>query len=135
MSVKERLKEYLKYEDISIITFEKSINASNGYVNSISKSIGIDKLDTIIENYPNLNIEWLLTGRSTMLKASLMSTETLINIDYKELADARKIIIDYNFQEINRLKNEIEILKNQESSQYSQLVAESASGLIKKKGK
>lgn len=135
MSVKERLKEYLKYEDISIINFEKSINASNGYVNSISKSIGIDKLETIIENYPNLNIEWLLTGRSTMLKASLMSTETLINIDYKELADARKIIIDYNFQEINRLKNEIEILKNQESSQYSQLVAESASGMIKKKGK
>ncbi len=68
MSVKNRIKDFLKLEKISISDFEKSINSSNGYVNSISKSVGLDKLESIIENYPMLNIEWLLTGKGEMLK-------------------------------------------------------------------
>ena len=63
MSVKERLKEYIKYSGLSISDFEKSIFASNGYVNSISKGIGADKIEIIIEKYSNLNIEWLLRGK------------------------------------------------------------------------
>ena len=53
---------------MTVSAFEKSIGVANGYVNSISKSIGIDKISLILENYPNLNIEWLLTGRGEMLK-------------------------------------------------------------------
>lgn len=68
MSVKNRIKEYCKAEKLSISAFEESIGVSNGYVNAISKSIGIDKLNTIIEKYSNLNIEWLLTGKGSMLK-------------------------------------------------------------------
>lgn len=68
MSVKNRIKEFVKHENISITDFEKSINSSNGYVNSISKSVGLDKLELIIENYSKLNIEWLLTGQGEMLK-------------------------------------------------------------------
>lgn len=67
MSVKERLKFFIKNQNLSVIDFEKSINSSNGYVNSISKSIGIDKLNKIIEIY-SINIEWLLTGHGEMLK-------------------------------------------------------------------
>lgn len=70
MSVKERLKIYIKHIGISIIDFEKSINVSNGYVNSISKSIGNEKLGLIIERYPNLNLDWLLTGKGEMLNDS-----------------------------------------------------------------
>ncbi len=68
MSVKERVKIFAKSQNITIIAFEKSIKASNGYVNSISKSIGLDKIELILENFPNLNIEWLLTGKGEMLK-------------------------------------------------------------------
>lgn len=71
MSVKERLKSYIKHIGISIIDFEKSINVSNGYVNSISKGIGNDKTALIIENYPNLNLDWLLTGKGDMLKTDI----------------------------------------------------------------
>lgn len=70
MSVKERIKEFVKYKNIGIIDFEKSINVANGYVNSISKSIGIDKINIILDKYPNLNIEWLLTGKGMMLKTT-----------------------------------------------------------------
>lgn len=68
MSVKERLKRYIRFENLKIKDFEASIQASNGYVNSISKGIGEDKVAKIKENYPNLNIEWLLWGEGSMIK-------------------------------------------------------------------
>ncbi|MCT4318766.1 S24 family peptidase [Elizabethkingia anophelis] len=68
MSVKDRVKQFVEYNSMSISAFEKRINASNGYVNSISKSIGLDKIETILENFPNINLEWLLTGKGEMLK-------------------------------------------------------------------
>lgn len=68
MSVKERLKKFISSQNMTIVDFEQSICSANGYVNSISKSVGLDKLQLIIENYPILNIEWLLTGEGNMLK-------------------------------------------------------------------
>ena len=70
MSVKERLKFYIKSIKLSITAFEDSINVANGYVNSISKSVGVDKIELILENYPKLNLEWLLTGQGEMLKSA-----------------------------------------------------------------
>lgn len=75
---------------MTVSAFEKSIGVANGYVNSISKSIGIDKVSLILEKYPNINIEWLLTGRGEMLKTK-HTPEALIpenepipsNKDYK----------------------------------------------------
>lgn len=68
MNTKERLKSYCKSVGLTVKEFEVSIGASNGYVNSISKGIGEDKLSIIIEKFPNLSIEWLLTGKGKMLK-------------------------------------------------------------------
>ncbi|MDM1514605.1 transcriptional regulator, partial [Myroides odoratimimus] len=61
MSVKERLKSFISSQKTTISAFEKEIKASNGYINSISKSIGLDKISKIKEKFPNLNLEWLLT--------------------------------------------------------------------------
>lgn len=68
MTVKNRVKAYCETIHMTVSAFEKSIGVANGYVNSISKSIGIDKVSLILEKYPNINIEWLLTGRGEMLK-------------------------------------------------------------------
>ena len=68
MTVRDRIKTFCKAENIAVSTFEKSIGASNGYVNNISRSIGIDYLNTLIEKYSKLNLEWLLTGKGTMYK-------------------------------------------------------------------
>ena len=70
MTVKDRIKAFCKAEKIAISAFEKNIGVSNGYVNAISRSIGIDNLNTIIEKYSTLNIEWLLTGSGPMLKTT-----------------------------------------------------------------
>ena len=68
MEVKDRLKSFIKNKGLTVRDFEKTVGVSNGYVNSISKSIGIEKISKILEIYPNLNIEWLLTGQGSMLK-------------------------------------------------------------------
>ena len=69
MTVKERIKAFCRAEGIAVSAFEESIGVSNGYVNSISKSIGIDRLNILIEKYSNINIEWVLTGRGDMYKS------------------------------------------------------------------
>src|SRR5690606_40891162 len=76
MSVKNRLKEYIKYKNMAISDFEKSINASNGYINSINKSIGLDKLSLLVEKYSNLNLEWLLIGKGEMIKSERSEEHT-----------------------------------------------------------
>lgn len=75
MSVKSRVKEFAKFKGMSVADFEKSIEVSNGYVNSISKSIGLDKIGKILEIYSNLSLEWLLTGTGEMLKDALAVNE------------------------------------------------------------
>ena len=65
--MKQRIKEYLKYKDEKIIDFSAKIGVSNAYVSSIRKSIQPDKLARIQQVYPDLNIEWLVTGRGNML--------------------------------------------------------------------
>lgn len=67
MSVKERIKMYVKFKEIPVTAFERSVLVSNGYVNRIDKNIGSDKALLIKEKYPDLNIDWLLTGRGEML--------------------------------------------------------------------
>ena len=84
MTVKDRIKAYCKAEKMTVSAFEDSIGASNGYVNAISKSIGIDKLNTIVEKFSNLNIEWLLTGRGEMLKTNRTSVEHTPSKDQSE---------------------------------------------------
>jgi hypothetical protein len=54
-TLKERLIEFIKSQGLSQGKFEKRMNFSNGYVNSISKGIGGDKLQRIIGEFPQLN--------------------------------------------------------------------------------
>lgn len=70
MGVKERLQEFIKHLGISVLSFEKSIGASNGYVSSISKGIGGKYLREITELYPQLNVGWLLYGGGDMLNTT-----------------------------------------------------------------
>lgn len=65
--MKQRIREYLKYKRITQNNFSASIGVSNAYIPSIRKSIQPDKLARIQECYPDLNIEWLVTGRGNML--------------------------------------------------------------------
>ena len=69
-TVKERLTQYLKHKKINISEFCRTIGVSNAYVSSIRKSIAPDKLQSIALNFPDLDIQWLLTGNGDMIKGN-----------------------------------------------------------------
>ena len=74
--VKERLLQFINSIGSTQKAFEKAINAGQGYINNISKSIGFEKLNAIKLNYPQLNIEWLLTGAGEMLDGKRIGDST-----------------------------------------------------------
>ena len=86
--VKERLLEYIEEKGVTKSYFEKSLKMGNGYINNV-KSIGSDKLEDIITNYPDLNIVWLITGNGNMLTidpSETGETQTLPRIPYTAAA-------------------------------------------------
>lgn len=89
--VKDRIKAFLKSQNITVTSFEESIGVSNGYVNAISKSIGIDKINTILEKYSNLNIEWVLTGKGTMLKNDAPPPDTTVQPIHQPRSPEKKM--------------------------------------------
>ena len=69
-TVKQRIKRFIEYKNISIRAFERSCGLSNGYVNGIEETIMPRKLSSISLQYPELNTAWLLTGKGEMLNSS-----------------------------------------------------------------
>lgn len=69
----ERLKQFILNQDLSVRAFEQSISASDGMIRrAINNGTDIQCrwLSTIADNYPTLNLEWLITGRGCMLRGA-----------------------------------------------------------------
>lgn len=68
--VSKRVGEFIEASGISYYAFENSIGASRGAISKAvkeEKSIGSNVLEKIMNYYPQLSPEWLLTGKGTML--------------------------------------------------------------------
>ncbi len=74
MDIKDRISEYCKHKNIAISRFEKSAGLSNGYFNQVKKRPSEDKIRGILEAFPDLNTDWLLTGEGSMLKSNVTQT-------------------------------------------------------------
>ena len=123
---KERLLLFLKHKGLKNAVFEKMMGLSNGYINSMRKGLGYDKLEQISISFPELNIGWLLTGEGSMLKdensnsrSILVPTlETRINVSqqektvpyymYKDLQEENRKLE----REIGRLEEQLKHLKD-----------------------
>ena len=67
----ERIKIFIESQGISIRSFEQMITASNGLIRkAIANNTDIQSkwVSIIVEKYPHLNPDWLLTGHGPMLK-------------------------------------------------------------------
>ena len=106
-----RIKEYIDFKGITNQKFEKEVGFSNGAFASQLKNnrtIGVDKLENILKTYPEINIEWLLTGEGEMLKNSCPKSE-----QYTDLENLLNSVIHTQQEIINNQKETIEQLKNQ----------------------
>ncbi len=71
MRLIDRLNHYLESKKITAYAFEKTCGVGNGYLGKQSKgkgSVGSDILEKIGQHYPDLNLEWLITGKGKMLQ-------------------------------------------------------------------
>ena len=68
--IKERLFKVAETEGLSVRKLEEACGLGRGNISNMSTegSIGSDKLSKIIDTFPHLNVEWILTGRGEMYK-------------------------------------------------------------------
>lgn len=69
-NVKDRLIAFLEEKGVNKSEFGRRIGVSSAFITSMRKSIQPDKVKAIREQFPDLNIDWLLTGEGEMLADS-----------------------------------------------------------------
>lgn len=65
----KRLKQLIDYYGISTRQFEQKINVSNGVIAKVlvqNTTLRSDVLSKIADNFPDINIGWILTGKGEM---------------------------------------------------------------------
>lgn len=82
MSIKNRTKEFIEHKGLTVSGFEEMCHLSNGYVSSMRKGYGRDKLNNVLNTFPDLNRDWLLYGEGEMLKVP--ATMTIYNPSSEE---------------------------------------------------
>lgn len=117
--LKERVCQYCEYMNIRVSQFEKKAGLSNGYFNQVSKKPSESKLDAIAKAHPNLNIDWLCTGRGDMIKRDAPLTQPAPVSDAIPVQDDA-LIAELRAQ-IERLEVKIDNL-NQEIGEKNALI-------------
>jgi transcriptional regulator with XRE-family HTH domain len=113
MSVKERLKEFVRYRGFSERYFCRSIGVSESFVSAMRKSLQPDKIHNISKLYPELNMTWVLTGEGNMLfdHESSLTQKDLVQLSYcNELVEAKQKQIELLEKDNQALEREIAIL-------------------------
>lgn len=72
--VKERALKFIAYKGLKIKDFEQKCNLSSGYLNSMRKSFGMDKLNNVLSAFPDLSRDWLLYGEGEMLRQAAVAS-------------------------------------------------------------
>lgn len=67
MGTKERLLDFIAHKNMIVSEFERICGLSNGYVGNMKNTVGRKGLNEIRRAFPDLNPEWLLTGRGEMI--------------------------------------------------------------------
>ena len=93
----KNLVSFVDSKNLSDRAFEQSIGWSNGFYGKVKVnkvSFSIDKLTTILENYPEINIHWLFTGKGNMLVGKY-EDEPVIPTDKNSISSNLKKLESY----------------------------------------
>ena len=67
--MKERILQFIEYKGFNKRKFYEETGLSNGILDKKS-GLTLGSFEKIFSKYPEINIEWLLTGKGEMLKTS-----------------------------------------------------------------
>lgn len=107
--IKFRLGEFLKVKDLNSAQFERRCDLAEGFVSKIKGAIRTSMIQKIAEGFPELNINWLITGNGKIIleKSSvnddsppygnaLAKAEGKIEILERELDEAKRRLEEAN---------------------------------------
>jgi len=95
----QRIKQYIDFKNINVSNFERSIGMSNASFGKSLKNrgtIGCDKLEIILNVYPDINLEWLITGKGEMLKKEGEEGQKETPKGFSELQDKYVQVVEEN---------------------------------------
>ena len=77
-NIKERVLYFIENQGEKKETFFEDLGMSYANFKGVQKksALGSDKIDKILSKYPDLNLEWLFSGKGEMLKSEPTKTET-----------------------------------------------------------
>lgn len=71
-----RIYQIIDYKNVKVKDFEQANNLTNGYLRNMrnnNSDMGESIIAQIIENNPDISLDWLLTGRGEMLRDGVAS--------------------------------------------------------------
>lgn len=101
-----RMKKVIDHSGLSVLAFTRKCGISEGCIRKViveNTSVTSTNLQKIAENFPEINLDWLLTGRGSMLYGESITTtkriydpqedpQLTINHLYERLADKDDLI-------------------------------------------
>lgn len=66
----DRIMQIIDFKGINKRKFYIETGLSNGFLDKV-KDIGASKIEDILKSYPDINAEWLVTGKGDMLKPNI----------------------------------------------------------------
>ena len=127
----ERILQIIDFKGINKSKFYKETGLSNGFLDKV-RDIGASKIEYILNSYPEINPEWLLTGKGEMLKSEIKSAIDAPNPIRDKLIARQDQLIEKLEKENKELQNQIsELKKAQENPSGYGMGAESKSKLKK----
>lgn len=112
--VKDRLFEFIAYLGLNNSAFEKKCGLSNGYIRNFKGNLGGKKLEDILIAFPQLNKDWLLFGKGSMLKNSENQPENPMTEqpEEKRMIDTLLFLVESQKKDIETL---IQLVKEKDT--------------------
>ncbi|MFJ1431322.1 hypothetical protein ACILE2_11065 [Capnocytophaga canimorsus] len=117
MSIIERILYFIEYKGITKYEFHKVNGFSNGFLDK-DRAIGSDKCEKILENYPEISPEWLITGKGEMLKKEENIQQANNNV--RSTINQKQIV---NHSDSEKLKQEIQRLQKENSELKDKIIS------------
>lgn len=130
-NLSDRIRQVIDYKGISINKFSIQIGVSNSYFNKIlrdNNSVGSDKIEKILREYPEISPEWLILGSGEMLKNNDTITQTTtgdnnISIGKGNIKGNNAINSNAGTNDTKQLQKELADCKNQ-LEEYKKMIIE-----------
>ena len=95
---KDRLEQFIRTMGYSTREFERAIGVSNGTVRHITDALSANLKDKISANFPQLDMNWLLTGEGDMLRSTHTDTTERPPRDDREMTEPNTKELRRNYE-------------------------------------